>query len=75
MAGTNTDSVIWVAGESVGYDGSGGTAAVPAGPIFHATDTTVPTASPFGYSVHITSDDDLYLWDASAWVGPYSLAT
>lgn len=77
MSGTNTDSVIWVVGETVGINGSGGTAAVPVGPINFATNTTVPTAAPFGHDTHVTSDGDVYYWNAAEaeWTGPYSLAT
>ena len=76
MASTNTPSVAWVIGETTGRDGLGGTTTnLPQGPIFHATNTTVPTDEPFGYNVHIDSDGGLYLWDADEWVGPYALAT
>lgn len=73
MASTQTDSVIWVVGETVGVDGeTGGTAAVPQGPVFFATNTTVPTAAPFGHTEHVTSGGDRYLWDGDSWVGPYT---
>ena len=73
MTGTNTDSVIWVAGEASGYDQSGATAALPS-PVFHSTATTVPTAAGDGggSNIFITSDDDLYYYDGAAWVGPYA---
>jgi len=73
MVGTNTDSVIWVAGEDTGRDASGATAAVPT-PFFQSTATTAPTAvgDAGGSNIFIASNDDLYFWNGTAWVGPYT---
>jgi hypothetical protein len=71
MASTNTPSVRWVVGETTGLDENNETAPLPT-PFFQATNTTVPTAAPAGgANVHITSDDDVYLWNGTEWVGPY----
>lgn len=74
MASTNSDSLIWVVGEATGRNGLGGTALAPSeayGGVFFATNTTVPTAAPFGYNAHVTSDGDRYEWNGDEWVGPY----
>lgn len=79
MASTNSNSVRWVVGESTGLDGNNATASVPeaaAFGVFQATNTTVPTAAPDnGVLVHITSDDEVYFWNSTDWVGPYAQPT
>jgi hypothetical protein len=78
MASTNSDSISWVVGETTGQDSNGGTASVPVAASFVvSTATAAPTAAPNGLPLFVTSDDKLYLWDASgaAWIGPYAKAT
>lgn len=77
MSGTNTDSVIWVAGEAAGKNGRGGTAAIPTPfypPFYQATNTTVPTGTSTNGNVHITSASGVYLYNGSDWVGPFVAA-
>jgi hypothetical protein len=73
MSGTNTDSVIWVAGEAAGHDGNGATAALPT-PFFISTATSAPTSfgEGEGHNIFVASNDDVYLWDGTAWLGPYT---
>lgn len=74
MASTNSDSLIWVAGETTGTTGVGGTAVAPPVPYVVSTSSTAPTDAPDGLPFYL-ADEDFYLWDGAAWVGPYSLAT
>lgn len=72
MSSTNTPSVRWVVGETTGQNDSG-TAALPT-PFFQSTATTAPTAfdDGGGANIFLASNDDLYLWNGTAWVGPYT---
>ncbi len=73
MTGISAESTIWVAGETTGKDETGASVAVPT-PFYVSTATTAPTAAGDGNgsNIFITSDDSLYLWNGSAWVGPYT---
>lgn len=73
MTGTNTDSVIWVAGETTGHNQNGGTAAIPT-PFYQSTATTAPTAFGDGHgsNIFIASNDNLYFWNGTEWLGPYT---
>lgn len=72
MPSTNTPSVRWNVGDTEGLNENNETVPAPT-PFVHSTVTTVPTAAPSGGgNIHITSDDDVYLWNGEEWVGPYS---
>ena len=73
MASTNTPSVQWNVGDSAGRDIYGDAAAIPA-PFVVSTATDAPTEAPEGFPLYLAVDD-AYLWDGSAWQGPYSVAT
>ena len=77
MTGITSESTIWVAGEASGKDETGATVDAPTSAFFVSTATTAPTslADAGGRNVFVASNDDLYVWNGAAWVGPYSTAT
>ena len=75
MASTNTPSVQWNVGDSVGRTESGGTVALPvSNRIVISTATAAPTAAPDGAPFYLAVDQ-FYAYDGSAWQGPYKTST
>lgn len=76
MAGSlNSDSVIWVVGDTTGR-APGGTAAAIPGSNDPIVASGAPSGAPNGSPIYVDNvNDDLYVWAEDAWKGPYNVGT
>ena len=75
MATDNTDnSVIWAPGDSAGHHPGGATAAIPVSKYVVPTGSALSTAVPSENLVQFVNTD-LYWFNGTSWLGPYSTST
>jgi len=77
MAGNmNSDSVRWVVGGTNGTNVAGATTTLPVAVTVIGSGSPTPTTAPLGAPLYIDTDqDNLYVWNGTAWNGPYNKGT
>jgi len=75
MAGSiNNAGTFWNVGDMQGRNDDGSVVSLPVAATAVGVGSATPTAAPSGAPLYIDSDnDDLYVWDGSAWAGPYGI--
>jgi hypothetical protein len=77
MAGNlNSDSVIWTVGDTTGKAPGGAAADIPGDGHDVIVASGVPSGAPNGSPLYVDNvNDDLYIWAAAGWKGPYNLGS